>query len=159
MLFGRREDAPRETDAAPRQDLPHNPEENPPETIEELDDLIDKLQLKSLDIKHQLELAEIREKQGEPVDYDRVRRAQYARQRTNRSITALQRILKQKKLEAEGSQSKDFASTFVRIAMSQLPYDTYSDLMEKTSARIASASAQGHSNPPDHLVSTPEPAQ
>ena len=156
MLFGRKEMselAPinAAVNAVVRQELPHNPEENPPETIKELDDLITALQLKSLDIKHQIELAEIREKQGEAVDYDRLRRARYARQRTNRSITALQKILKQKKMEAEGAHSKDFASTFVRIALSQLPYDTYTDLMEKTSARIAAASVQANTSPSEHL--------
>ena len=83
----------------PYEDLPKDPELNPPETLEELETLIDKLQAKSASIKQQIEVVAIREKQRLPVDYDRLKRTIFARSQTNKSIAALQKIAKQKRQE------------------------------------------------------------
>lgn len=117
-------------------DAPLNPETNPPDSLDELDALIALLQNKSIDIKHQLEVAELRMARGLSVNYDRIQKASYARKRTNQSITALQQIAKQKRLTLYTSNGNHFAVTFVRVAQSVLSADVYMDITTRTQSAV-----------------------
>lgn len=119
--------------------LPLNPEKNPPESIEELEELIDKLQEKSRSIKQQLEVIALREKQGLEVDYTRVKGAIYARSQTNKSIAVLQLILKKKKLSLSPSSATAFEKFFFSAAKEKLPGDLFSSLIEETYTKLRAA--------------------
>lgn len=119
--------------------LPLNPEDNPPETIEETEILISKLQAKSAHIKQQLEVVVIREKQGLPVDYPRVKRAMFARSQTNKSISALQVILKKKKQAAVRYPTDSFERFFFSASKDILSSDMFSRVLEATYNKLRQA--------------------
>lgn len=125
------------------ENLPIDPENNPPETIDEIETLIGKLQNKSASIKQQLEVVVIREKQGLPVDYTRVKRSIFARAQTNKSISALQVILKKKKQATFACPGNSFEKFFFAAAKDSLSSDVFSKILEHTytSLRQAESSA------------------
>ena len=123
----------------PYEILPIDPEKNPPETIEELEILIDKLQGKSASIKQQLEVIAIREKQGLAVDYSRVKRAMFARTQTNRSIAALQRIVKNKRQQAALKSGSPFEKFFFEVAKAKLSADMLTALMDDAFLKMREA--------------------
>lgn len=112
--------------------LPIDPENNPPETIEEIELLVSKLQDKTNSIKQQLEVIAIREKQGLEVDYTRVKRALFARTQTNKSIAALQRILKKKRQQSFLEAGLSFEKFFFESAKEKLSAAMFSSLMDLT---------------------------
>lgn len=112
--------------------LPIDPENNPPETIEELEILISKLQCKAANIKQQLEVVTIREKQGLEVDYTRVRKSIFARAQTNKSISALQKILKKRRQTIASSSNNSFEKFFFDAARDVLPSELFSVVLEST---------------------------
>lgn len=114
------------------ENLPLDPEKNPPDTIEELEVLIDRLQCKSASIKQQLEVVAIREKQGLEVDYSRVKRAIFARAQTNKSISALQKILKKRRQTIASSSNNSFEKFFFDAARDVLPSELFSVVLEST---------------------------
>lgn len=119
--------------------LPIDPENNPPETIEELEILISKLQCKAANIKQQLEVVTIREKQGLEVDYTRVRKSIFARAQTNKSIAALQILLKKKRqLVAVGTENS-FEKFFFAAARDALPSDLFAVVLEDTYKKLREA--------------------
>lgn len=122
-------------------DLPKDPEKNPPDTIEEIDNLILQLQNKSLSIKHQLDAIDIREKCNLEVDYEKVKRMMYARKMTNKSISALQKIAKQKRLQLLAASGTSFETCFFAAAKDSLPADIFSQVLEKTYAKLREAEA------------------
>lgn len=120
----------------PYEDLPKDPELNPPETLEELETLIDKLQAKSASIKQQIEVVAIREKQRLPVDYDRLKRTIFARSQTNKSITALQKIAKQKRQELVSRLDTSFEKRFFETAKDVLPTDKFAEILNTTYSKL-----------------------
>lgn len=121
------------------EELPIDPENNPPETIEELETLIRKLQNKSASIKQQLEVVAIREKQGLEVDYTRVKRSIFARSQTNKSIAALQRILKSKRQAAAITSDNSFEKFFFAAARDKLSGELFSAVLEDTYNKMREA--------------------
>ena len=121
------------------EELPLDPEKNPPETIEELETLIGKLQNKSASIKQQLEIVAIREKQGLAVDYIRVKKSIFARSQTNKSIAALQKILKKKRQLATAGTENSFEKFFFCAAKDQLSADEFTAILEQTYRMIKEA--------------------
>lgn len=118
--------------------LPLNPEDNPPESLTELSELIENLRIKSMDIKHQLEVLDIKEQKGEFIDYARKQRAMYARRRTNHSVNILQRILRERRLAAI---PKDFHVLFVATACEMLDSETYKVIKDTAYAKLAASQA------------------
>ena len=119
--------------------LPLDPENNPPETIEEIEVLLNKLQDKAINIKQQLEVVAIREKQGLEVDYERVKRALYAKACTHRSISGLQRILKNRKQQSQFQAAQErgtFEKFFFEEAKERLSASLISTLMDNALARM-----------------------
>lgn len=121
------------------EELPIDPENNPPETIEELETLISKLQNKSASIKQQLEVVAIREKQGLEVDYTRVKRSIFARSQTNKSIAALQRLLKSKRQAAAITSDNSFEKFFFAAARDKLSGELFSAVLEDTYNKMREA--------------------
>ena len=121
------------------EELPIDPENNPPETIEELETLISKLQNKSASIKQQLEVVAIREKQGLEVDYTRVKRSIFARSQTNKSIAALQRILKSRRQAAAITSDNSFEKFFFAAARDKLSGELFSAVLEDTYNKMREA--------------------
>lgn len=119
--------------------LPIDPENNPPETIEELEELIAKLQDKSYSIKQQLEVITIREKQGLEVDYNRVKAALFARTYTNKSIAALQRILKKKRQKSFLESGISFEKFFFESAKASLNASLLSSIMDDALIKMREA--------------------
>lgn len=118
--------------------LPLNPEQNPPETIEEIEILIDKLHGKAVSIKQQLEVVAIREREGLTIDYDRVRRAVYAKAQTNRSIAALQRIVKNKRQQEAAKAGHSFEKFFFEAAKEELSSELLTTVLERAFIKIRS---------------------
>ncbi len=116
--------------------LPIDPENNPPESIDELETLIDKLQEKSASIKQQLEVVTIREKQGLDVDYTRVKRSIFARAQTNKSIAALQRILKKRRQQLALRSDTSFEKVFFEATKEKLTTEEFRDIMELTFTKL-----------------------
>ncbi|MEN6635517.1 MAG: hypothetical protein ABFC56_06680 [Clostridiaceae bacterium] len=114
------------------EDLPRDPEKNPPESLEELEALIKKLQEKSDTIKQQLVMVEIREKQGLSVDYSRVKRSIYARAQTNRSISALQRIAKERRRKLASAGALSFEKAFFLAAKEMLDTELFKNVLART---------------------------
>lgn len=110
-------------------DAPLNPEQNPPDSLEELDALIKTLQLKAMDIKHQLDIADRKIQAGKPVDEERLNRASYARQRTNHSIAALQQIAKKRRAATVEQYGTSLERQFMLIAKDRLPSASYDEIM------------------------------
>jgi hypothetical protein len=125
------------------EDLPLDPEKNPPESIEELEVLISKLQDKTASIKQQLEVVAIREKQGLDVDYTRVKRAIFAKSQTNKSIAALQRLLKSRRQQAALKTGNSFEKFFFEAAKDELSSDLLASLMDRTFAKMKEAENLG----------------
>jgi hypothetical protein len=123
--------------------LPIDPENNPPETIEEIETLIYKLQSKATSIKQQLEVIALREKQGLEVDYSRVKRAMFARTQTNKSVAALQRIVKLKRQQNAIRTGNPFERFFFEAAKEKLPADTLASIMEHTFVKMRDAELVG----------------
>jgi hypothetical protein len=119
--------------------LPLDPENNPPDTIEEIEILINKLQSKSVNIKQQLEIVALREKQGLPVDYTRVKRSMFARTQTNKSISALQRIAKAKRQKTSLKPGNPFEKFFFEAAKDKLDTSTFTALMDLTFIKMRAA--------------------
>jgi hypothetical protein len=119
--------------------LPLDPENNPPDTIEEIEILINKLQSKSVNIKQQLEIVALREKQGLPVDYTRVKRSMFARTQTNKSISALQRIVKAKRQKTSLKSGNPFEKFFFEAAKDKLDTSTFTALMDLTFIKMQAA--------------------
>jgi hypothetical protein len=119
--------------------LPLNPENDPPETIEEIEILIDKLQNKALSIKQQIEVVNMREKQGLDVDYLRLRRTMYAKAQTNKSIAALQKIVKLKKQQLFLKTGNPFERFFFEAAKETLSTDIIVSLMATTFSKMQEA--------------------
>jgi len=119
--------------------LPIDPENNPPETIEEIEALVSKLQDKTDSISQQLEVIAIREKQGLEVDYTRVKRALFAKRKTNKSISALQRIAKKKRQQSYISTAFTFEKFFFEVAKEILSAKDLSRLMDITLLKIREA--------------------
>ena len=119
--------------------LPLDPENNPPDTIEEIEILINKLQSKSVNIKQQLEIVALREKQGLPVDYTRVKRSMFARTQTNKSISALQRIAKAKRQKTSLKPGNPFEKFFFEAAKDKLDTSTFTALMDLTFIKMQAA--------------------
>lgn len=119
--------------------LPLNPENNPPETIDEIELLIHKLQTKAASIKQQIEVVNMREKQGLEVDYLRLRRTMFARAQTNKSIAALQRLVKFKKQQAVIKSGNPFERFFFEAAKETLSTDTIVSLMDLTFSKMQEA--------------------
>ena len=113
----------------PVDDLPRDPEKNPPEKLEDLEELIRKLQAKSDSIKQQLAVVELREKQGLPVDYTRVKRSLFARSQTNKSITALQKIAKAKRQELMRQSDINFEKAFFEAAKQSLSSEQFGEVL------------------------------
>ena len=116
--------------------LPIDPENNPPESIDDLEILIGKLQEKSASIKQQLEVITIREKQGLEIDYTRVKRSIFARARTNKSISALQRILKKRRQQNALASDTSFEKFFFEAAKEKLKSDMFTSIMEHTFVKM-----------------------
>jgi hypothetical protein len=112
--------------------LPIDPENNPPETVEEIEELLSKMQDKTNSIKQQLEVVAIREKQGLEVDYERVKRALFARTQTNKSIAGLQRVLKKRKQQAYLESGIAFEKFFFESAKAKLSAEMLSSVMADT---------------------------
>lgn len=119
--------------------LPIDPENNPPETIEELEILISKLQCKAANIKQQLEVVTIREKQGLEVDYTRVRKSIFARAQTNKSIAALQILLKKRRQAVAVTSDNSFEKFFFCAAKDHLSADKFTAILEQTYRMIKEA--------------------
>lgn len=113
-------------------ELPLNPEKNPPDSIDELAELIDKLQEKSDSIKCYINFLEMSSKQGKKIDLYSYKRASTARSKTNVSITKLQRILKHRKMQNPAYAKTCFMSRFFDIAKKNLPTDLFNSLFVKT---------------------------
>ncbi len=111
------------------EELPLDPENDPPEVLEDLEVLIEKLQNKAASIKQQLAVVTIREKQGLEVDYTRVKRALFARAQTNKSITALQRIAKARRQQAALSSGNSFEKFFFEAAKEKLSAEALTMVM------------------------------
>jgi hypothetical protein len=122
-------------------ELQLNPELNPPENIDELECLISRLQNKAINMRLQLEDISSREKDGLFVDYDRVKRLLYARTRTNKSISALQRIVKQKRREINEKLGYKFEQLFMLVAKEELPLSKYKDILNICKARYEAKEA------------------
>jgi hypothetical protein len=118
-------------------DIPVNPEDNPPESLEELEKLIDKLRLKALDIKHQLDVVVTREEQRLPVNYNWVKKAVYAKDRTNYSISILQRIAKQRRDKIKNTEDANFQNVFIKVAKDTLTTLVFDSLVDKTNEKLA----------------------
>jgi hypothetical protein len=119
--------------------LPIDPENNPPETIEELETLISKLQSKSASIKQQLEVVTILEKQGRKVDYTRVKRSIFARTQTNKSIAALQKILKNRRQAMSITSDNAFEKFFFAASRDKLSAELFSAVLEDTYNKMRTA--------------------
>lgn len=125
-------------------DAPINPELNPPESLEELEALIRTMQLKSIDIKHQLDMAERKMNRGTSVDVERLTRAEYARQRTNYSISVLQQIAKKRKaalIVKPADKPEDYAialleKQFMREARKKLSAEDYNALVTASHSAV-----------------------
>lgn len=109
--------------------LPLNPEENPPDSLEELELLISKLQHKVDSISMRLTKLEMCIANNEKIDELEYKRAMYAKKRTNRSINILQRIAKRRRLADPNSRFESVNSLFVKKAKNILDSDTYSKIM------------------------------
>lgn len=107
---------------------PLSPEENPPENLEDLETLIEELEQKALEIKHQIEVAESREKNGEPYNQDWHHRVSYALKCTRYSITKLQRIAKKKRTEEIQQRAAKFEAAFVEVARDTLDPSVFEDI-------------------------------
>ena len=116
--------------------LPLNPENNPPESIEEIEILINKMQNKSASIKQQLEIVAIREKQGLPVNYTRVKRALFARSQTNKSVAELQRIVKHRRQQEALNSGQSFEKFFFEAAKENLPPDEFNIVLDNAFFRM-----------------------
>lgn len=116
--------------------LPLDPEKNPPENIEDLEILINKLLTKSSSIKQQLEVVTLREKQCLPVDYNRVKRAIFARTQTNKSIAALQCILKKRRQQLALKSATSFEKFFFEAAKDKLSSEQLTDIMQHTFVKM-----------------------
>ena len=121
------------------EELPLDPEKDPPDDLEELEVLIEKLQNKSASIKQQLEVVAIREKQCLSVDYTRVKRALFARSQTNKSITALQRIAKVRRQQAALSSGNTFEKFFFEAAKEKLSAEALTTVMGHTFFKMREA--------------------
>lgn len=121
------------------EELPLDPENDPPEVLEDLEVLIEKLQNKAASIKQQLEVVAIREKQNLAVDYTRVKRALFARAQTNKSITALQRIAKVRRQQAALKSGNSFEKFFFEAAKEKLAADVLTDVMGHTFFKMREA--------------------
>ena len=113
-------------------DLPIAPENNPPESLEELEDLISKLKDKSASIKHQLEVVAMREKQGLEIDYDRLKRTVFAKSQTNKSISELQKIAKKKRQELAVKTGVSFEKCFFLAAKEKLSSEQFNEIVAHT---------------------------
>jgi hypothetical protein len=98
--------------------------------------LISKLQEKSASINQQLEVITIREKQGLDVDYTRVKRSIFARAQTNKSISALQRILKKRRQQLALRSDTSFEKVFFEAAKEMLTIEEFRDIMELTFTKL-----------------------
>lgn len=116
--------------------LPLDPEKNPPETIEEIEILIDKLRNKAVSIKQQLDILSIRERQGIEIDYTRVQRMLYAKAQTNRSIAALQRIVKNKRQQEALTAGTSFEKFFFESCKETLSADIFAKILDQTLTRM-----------------------
>lgn len=121
--------------------IPINPELNPPEKIEDLQELIDAMQLKADNISVQIEHYQARLIQQKPIDEDNYKKCSFALKGTNRSIGKLQKILRDRK-DADPSffKNRTLPQKFLEMAKHDLDEGTYKSIMEK--AKVA-ASAKG----------------
>jgi hypothetical protein len=117
-------------------ELPLSPENNPPDGIEELADLIDKLQDKANNIKTYLRFLEMSSQQGKRADLASYRRSSTARNKTLVSIAKLQRLLKQRKLQNPNYAHSSFMSKFFDVCKDELPKDIFEDTFNKTVAKL-----------------------
>lgn len=108
---------------------PLSPEENPPDNLEDLEKLIEELEQKALEIKHQIEVAQSRaDAGGEPLNLEWYHRVSYALKCTRYSITRLQRIAKKKRNEAAQERAARFDANFVEVAKDLLADDLFEEI-------------------------------
>jgi hypothetical protein len=117
-------------------DLPHNPELNPPDSINELEELINKLLDKSESIKSYMAFLEQKSTHGQGIDLMSYNKSSVARKKTNISIAALQRILKKKKLESPLYRENYLANLFLEEARDKLSPDQFLELMQAAKAKL-----------------------
>lgn len=115
--------------------LPIKPEENPPESLEEIESLIFKLTEKVLHMKLQLEDIAEQENKGIIPDYRKVKAILFAKTKTNQSITALQKIAKAKREERSVKEGFKFEKLFMLVTRETLDLDTYKRILNITKER------------------------
>lgn len=111
--------------------LPLSPEDNPPDSLEELDALVKQLQHKVDSINMRLMEIQADSKEGLPVDKREYRSAVYAKTRTNRSINALQQIAKKRRMVDPSNKYDTVNAIFVKLAKAQMGSEEFNDLMRE----------------------------
>lgn len=98
--------------------IPLQPERNPPAGIDDLAKLIDVLEEKALKIKTDVDSELLLSAEDRDVEW--LSRAMCAKTRTCKSISKLQKLLKERKLEANRQRNKDFYESFFLHAKTML---------------------------------------